>query len=399
MMLSLLFVAGTLGAPLPQATRDEPAAVEETARSKKRLLHLAGGGVIRASARETDGRWEYKRGRDWIALPPGSVVRVAVEREVLAESRKLAGKIRRDEHEKRVEYARWLAGEGLLEECLAAIDRILDAAPDHAPTLAFIAEHPVRLALPSVAEERAEFLVRASRMSPAGCELAVAELSEVAAREPEVLQSELEAELAATTSTRRAFAALALRRLFPGEAISPLLRRAVLDPVSRVRDEAGLALRDAENAEVAVPLIQALSSSHSIVRRHAADALGVMNHAIAVEPLVATLQSSSGYRPAASNIFVGRQQAYVQDFDVEVSQGEAIADPQINVLSEGSVLDARVLSASQSSIATERSAIRGALGRLTGAKVRNTQNAWQQWWDANGLAFQREHGLVAMQSE
>ena len=40
-------------------------------------------------------------------------------------------------------------------------------------------------------------------------------------------------------------------------------------------------------------------------------------------------------------VTVVNQQAYVQDFDVEVAQFQAIADPQINVLTEGIVLDVR----------------------------------------------------------
>jgi len=40
-------------------------------------------------------------------------------------------------------------------------------------------------------------------------------------------------------------------------------------------------------------------------------------------------------------VTVVNQQAYVQDFDVEVAQLQAIADPQINVLTEGIVLDVR----------------------------------------------------------
>jgi general secretion pathway protein D len=40
-------------------------------------------------------------------------------------------------------------------------------------------------------------------------------------------------------------------------------------------------------------------------------------------------------------VTVINQQAYIQDFDVEVAQFEAIADPQINVLVEGIVLDVR----------------------------------------------------------
>ena len=40
-------------------------------------------------------------------------------------------------------------------------------------------------------------------------------------------------------------------------------------------------------------------------------------------------------------VAVVNQQAYIQDFDVEVAQFQAVADPQINVLEEGVVLDVR----------------------------------------------------------
>jgi len=40
-------------------------------------------------------------------------------------------------------------------------------------------------------------------------------------------------------------------------------------------------------------------------------------------------------------VTVVNQRAYVQDFDVEVAQFQAVADPQINVLTEGIVLDVR----------------------------------------------------------
>ena len=40
-------------------------------------------------------------------------------------------------------------------------------------------------------------------------------------------------------------------------------------------------------------------------------------------------------------VAVINQQAFIQDFDVEVAQFQAVADPQINVLTEGVVLDVR----------------------------------------------------------
>ena len=40
-------------------------------------------------------------------------------------------------------------------------------------------------------------------------------------------------------------------------------------------------------------------------------------------------------------VTVINQRAYIQDFDVEVAQFQAVADPTVNVLSEGIVLDVR----------------------------------------------------------
>jgi tetratricopeptide (TPR) repeat protein len=52
-------------------------------------------------------------------------------------------------------------------------------------------------------------------------------------------------------------------------------------------------------------------------------------------------QILSVHNTQRSYVTVINQQAYIQDFDVEVAQFEAVADPQINVLTEGVVLDVR----------------------------------------------------------
>ena len=62
---------------------------------------------------------------------------------------------------------------------------------------------------------------------------------------------------------------------------------------------------------------------------------------------------------------------------------QAVADPQINVLLEGEVLEARILGVVEYSYVTESRAARGSLGRLTGAKPGNTGSAWQRWWKEN----------------
>jgi hypothetical protein len=170
-----------------------------------------------------------------------------------------------------------------------------------------------------------------------------------------------------------------------------LVRRAVLDRDSDVRAEAARGLRDAGDEGVAQPVVRALSSSHSILRKHAAEALGIMSYPATVEPLVAALAAGGTHRPAASHIFSGTQTAYVQDFDVEVAQGEAIARPRVNVVLEGAVLDARVLSTHDSTLSTERRAMRAALGRITGVEVGSRRDAWSRWWEEEGESWLRSH--------
>jgi hypothetical protein len=99
----------------------------------------------------------------------------------------------------------------------------------------------------------------------------------------------------------------------------------------------------------------------------------------------------------ASNIFVGKQIAYVQDYDVEVAQNVAVGDPQINTLMEGSVLDVRVLALSQSKIASEKAAVRTALAHLTGADPGHTTAAWLAWWEELRARAQGEQSRATSQ--
>jgi hypothetical protein len=185
----------------------------------------------------------------------------------------------------------------------------------------------------------------------------------------------------------RVAAARGLGRQFPGEAIEGLCVRSVLDGSEDVRIQAALALGQAGEPAVIVPLVRALSSGHGTVRTNAIEALGRAGYPAAVEPLIghlANLQLGGGGRAPAANIFIGSQMAYVQDFDVEVASGAAAADPQINVLMEGSVLDVRVHGISVQSTRIECQRLRGALGRLTGVRPGDTNTAWLYWWQASG---------------
>jgi hypothetical protein len=113
-----------------------------------------------------------------------------------------------------------------------------------------------------------------------------------------------------------------------------------------------------------------------------------MGYPVAVEPLVArmaaALQSSSDARAPHAHIFTGRQVAYIQDFDVEVAQFQAVADPQVNVLLEGQVTDAAVISAREEGVEIELMAIRQALEKLVRQRPGGTAREWLRWWEREG---------------
>jgi hypothetical protein len=335
--------------------------------------------------------WEVRSGKEWVALPAHKVERARLAKELLARARRLEREARAGGATRRTAYCGWLLDEGLHVEALAELDRVLRAEPDQADALALLARASLpELRLPELEqageEELDGFFAEASRYGPSARELAVARLREA----PEIpgLLDRLQAELVSKDARRRALATLVLQRMFPGRHLQALLSRAVLDVSSEVREGASRALRTAEDPVVILPVVRALGSTSPRVRSNAVQALGTMNYAAAVEPLIThlttTLQYGGGARAPHAHVMVGRQMAYIQDFDVEVSQGESIADPVVNVLQEGAVLDAAVLGVTELQVQTERAEVRRSLGRLTGASPGNSTGAWKRWWEEHG---------------
>ncbi|MFN0243448.1 MAG: HEAT repeat domain-containing protein [Planctomycetota bacterium] len=371
---------------------------------KKMILHLSSGQSIRVVARETaeaNGGWEYKSPSGWKRLEASAVRRVESETSALATwkaCKSAADKAPESERaDARAAAARSAIEAGLLLEGLEMLDTVLRSDPDHVGALALVAERPlmstpkVDAAGGDVARAIDPVFRWASKLPPAARECAVREIANLP--HTPTLRAALSHELVSQISGRRSFAALALRRIFPGEEIRPLLVRAVLDPSDEVRESASHALRTANEPGVIVPIVRVLAESESPTSRiHAAEALGRMGYAAAVEPLMSRLYAAAAPTPSASgggaraprsHIFVGRQLAYVQDFDVEVAQSSAIGDPVVNTALEGAVLDVAVRGVEQVSVAVEQATIRKSLGRLTGAAPGNTSRDWMRWWKAN----------------
>lgn len=374
---------------------------EADARELRRIVQLRSGQTLRAVTRFTDGRWQYRDESDWRHLQPGFVVSTELESEVLKAWREKKSATKPSDLDRRVQVADWALSAGLVQEGLTEMSNVLGFEPDHPAALESLREHVRVMRVPSITVLDSELpaakqaLLRFGASVPgAARELAVLELGKLP--RDEMLRDELLAEYRSRVDTRRSFAALALRRLLPGDAIKPILLHAVLDPSAEVRNASSLALRAAGEPGLILPLVRVIEKSQSPeLRMRSAEALGNMGYGAAVQPLVARLASaqsdagSPGRMPHA-NIFVGRQFAYIQDFDVEVAQFQAVADPQVNVLIEGSALDAAVTGVQDMNVAVEVAAVRASLERLTGESPGKSSQAWLAWWEKNGSKWQSE---------
>jgi hypothetical protein len=204
------------------------------------------------------------------------------------------------------------------------------------------------------------------------------------------LRAALVDEIGSNVIARRTFACVALRRLYPDAAIGPMTVHAVLDPAGDVRDEAILGLRAANDPKACGMLVQALANPSGMVRENAIEAIGRAGYREGVEPLIqlmvmasAAAASGGGGSGVRSNLFIGLQTTYVQDFNVEIAQGSSIADPIIGVLQSGVVFDVTVGGVSNVPITTEIWDASVALTRLTGERLGANPAAWEKWWAAN----------------
>jgi hypothetical protein len=405
MLAPILFPLALLssGGPISARTAAQEPAVSadavapDDAQDLRRVLHLDDGSIVRARSRRTADGWEIREGPEWHALD-GVVVRTCGERELLAESRRREAGLDTKTTNARVDLARWMLGEGLQQEALVQLDRELRRDPDSRAVLELLREAPItletdpggerRATADGGADELAAWITFGAGASPAHAEAAVARIANFESRVD--LEELVRAELLAPQPQRREFATLLARRMFPKALVSELARRAMLDAMGSVRLGAAQAMRAADDVAVLAPAIDALASKTPAVRNNAVEALGVLAHPAAVEPLVAHLSSlaAGGGAPSGTraNIFLGFQTTYVMDYDLEIAQGASIADPIIAVQSSGVILDAR--SVVQITREVELLTTVHTLQKITLREDLKTPADWQAWWRENGAAWQ-----------
>lgn len=361
----------------------------------RRILTLANGQTIRVVSKYTGDHWQYKNHKGWQDLAPEQVTRSIEESAALAQFNATAKLVDKKNLGGRVELAHQALSLGLLQEGLAELDGVLTADPDHAGAVAALQRDGL-MKVPQVegaSDEVAarEALIRfAAPLGPAAREIAIHELAK--STDKAALQQALLADIGSSIVVRRSFAAHALRRTFPGLGAKSLLLHTVYDPSVDVRLACAQAIKASGQDAWIVPLVRTIEdSSSSIARANAAEALGVIRNPAAVEPLIARLatppQTTSTGRIPHSHIFVGTQKAYVQDFNVEVAQFQAVADPVVNTVLEGMVTDAAVSGVMEAQFEVEGATEREALARITGEHPGDTSKAWVAWWKDKGARF------------
>lgn len=212
-----------------------------------------------------------------------------------------------------------------------------------------------------------------------------AAIEELLAREPGADQY-LRIQARRNSNERQRVAAIgALQRRKVGGNDRFVLRSTVFDRSNRVRDAAIEIAKPTIKASDIVYMASGLANKHHKVRVRTAEALAELGHPEAIKQLVKAgphaatglaVAGGDGTRTRAHVAFLN-QQAYIRDFDVEVAQAAFIADPKIDVLQSGSVLDVTVAGVQE--VRTVVRAYRSALKQLTSKDPGKDPRRWGEW--------------------
>lgn len=186
---------------------------------------------------------------------------------------------------------------------------------------------------------------------------------------------------------RRQIALQALLRRETGGNDAFAWRTAILDQDQSVRTAAMVMSRDLGFARGAVDyLAPGLEHASAEVRVRTAEAYEALGDAAAVRALALAgpkvgaglAAAGSGSSQPRAHVAFLQSQAYVRDFDVEVASGSFIADPKIDVLHSGSVLDVTVQGVNIERVRITR-AYRAALSKLASNDPGPDPSTWPAW--------------------
>ena len=174
----------------------------------------------------------------------------------------------------------------------------------------------------------------------------------------------------------RVLAVKTLGRIADRTVLPWLIRVSMYDAKEQVRSAAFRAIRGFRDADVFYPYSRALFSRNIRASIMAANALGELGDMRGVNVILRKVSIGIG-ESGRANIMVGKQNSYIQDFDVEIAQAAAIGDPIVQTIRDGIILDYKVLGGyGEGWIQEARNAYAGALKNITG---RDYGTNWSQW--------------------
>jgi len=228
-----------------------------------------------------------------------------------------------------------------------------------------------------------ELLYRVRPKVTAGRRAAILELL---TREPDADEALRQRARRATSHIQRitALEALSRRAETPGND-EFVYRTAILDMRREVRSAAtDLVRRQGDSTAAVQYLAPGLMHPAPLVRMRTAEAFAGMGDRAAV-PLLVAAGPNAGKALAGSDpsvrghIAIIQQESYMRDFDVEVASSSFIADPQVDVIQSGVVLDTTV-----HAVTLQRTEIvrvyRSALKSLVGTDPGSRASRWGDWW-------------------
>ena len=173
-------------------------------------------------------------------------------------------------------------------------------------------------------------------------------------------------------------------------ALPWLISSSMFDADESVRAAAFRSIKGFEDADVFFPYARALFSKNPKVSIMAANALADLGDLRGVNVILRKVSIGIG-ESGRANILVGKQQSYIQDFDVEIAQAAAIGDPIVQTIRDGIILDYKILGGYGESWIIERAnAYAGALRDLTG------RDYGQDWKAYAKLAEERDYPNVSL---
>ena len=286
--------------------------------------------------------------------------------------------------------ARWCASRGLTSGLVERLDHLLRRDPANA-----FARGQVRRASSryEITAKNPHPVAKKNRRQRAQVDLlyrAVRKDDFVRAAVVSAQLATLPAEIQLNQAIRHAERGRGLQRLVGVEALArakevrrvkTLYVASLTDPTWQVRRMAVASLKVRDDGTTYRPYVKAMlrRSSSDVLRVNAATALGYLGDKRGIAPIVRAMRAAGEDGRSHSNYQRINQVAYVKDYDVEVAQTAFIADPVVDVILDGIVLDVAVVQVSR-----QRRIMGHALRRLSGKNFGGNVKAWTSWLQAGG---------------